>query len=710
MRAPGFGGAVPGIPAFGIDVAELDRALDEAGPAGAALYRALLEHLPDAVVTTDQRGIVRDFNRAAERLFMRAAKTVVGTSVRALFPDEEAVAVLQRIAEKPDGTTTVHRALRGDAAVTDVSLQAWIVAGDEGPATMLIFRAQDGESSRAEIDRLAHENEMILNAAGEGIIRIGLDGRASFANVAAERALGYSTRQLTQGKLHDIIHHSSPDGKPYPLDQCQIVAAWRDGEVHRVDSEVFWRSDGTWFPVEYISAPIHEDGVVAGGVLTFRDISERKAAEAEVRRTRDMFKFFANVTRVLADAPLDPDERLRILARQFVPTLVDWCAIDLLTDDPDGLQRFVVEHVDPERVALAVRLAELYPPDPDSPYGPFEVIRTGRTQLIEDITDDMIVAAARDERHAAMLRELQMRAAAIVPITARGHALGTLTLVTAESGRPITREDASMYETVAARAAMLIENARLFKERSRVAQTLQQTLLPPELPAIDGLEVAARYVAAGGGVDVGGDFYDIFQTDPNDWALVVGDVSGKGVEAAVVTALARYSIRAAAIDARKPAAVLSVLNRAILKSESDRFCTACYVRIRPKPDGARVTVCCGGHPRPLVLRAAGRLEEVACSGTLLGMFESVDLDDRSLRLKAGDALILFTDGVTEARNRTGFLGERTLRKFVRGQAGKSADEIAAGIEQLAVDWQENRPRDDIAVVVVRVPGGDETDG
>lgn len=663
----------------------------------------------DAIVAVNGHGDIVEFNEAAERMTGWAADEVVGAPVRdVLIPEHERkqfdewVALVLNEVRTSEGKLSDRLILKADGTTAIVRLTIRKAEGLDGATYVSVLRDVTSlRASRDEMIRLARENEAILNAAGEGIVRVDVSGAITFVNPAAESVLGWERGDLLGRPVHATIHHSAPDGSAYPADECPITHAPRDGSVHRVESEVFWRKDGIAVPVEYISAPLWEDGRMAGSVVTFRDVTERRAIEDEVRRTRDAFRFLARVSNVLAGAPLDPEQRLRALAREFVPAYVDWCAIDLL-DDGD-LRRVVVEHVDPRKVALAHELHDRYPPHRNTATGPWEVIRTGRALLFDEIPDEMLIAAARDDDHLTMLRSLGLDSALIVPMKARDRVLGTISLVTAESGRRLTTNDALLCEEVGARAGILVDNARLFAERSRVARTLQESLLPPVLPVIVGVDVAARYVSATDGIDVGGDFYDIFPTDPGDWAVVLGDVSGKGAEAAAMTALARYTIRAAAIGARKPSTVLTTLNRAILQQHTDRFCTACYVRIRPSDSGIRLTIARGGHPRPLVLRAGGRLEEVGGDGAALGLFDEIPLADKTARLKPGDSLILFTDGVTEARGERGLLGERTLRAYVRSMAGKPADEIAAGIVQLATDWQIGRPRDDIAVVVLQAP-------
>lgn len=241
----------------------------------------------------------------------------------------------------------------------------------------------------------------------------------------------------------------------------------------------------------------------------------------------------------------------------------------------------------------------------------------------------------------------------------------------------------------------------------RLVHTLQQSLLPPHLPTIPGMQTAARYLAAGEGMEVGGDFYDLFRTAGAGWGVVMGDVCGKGAEAATVTALARYTLRAAAMQKRSPRAVLGLLNDALLTQRGgEPFLTAVYARLRQRAGTAQIAVSCGGHPLPLLLRREGTVEELGRPGTLLGVLDEVELHDDSTELRAGDAVVFCTDGVLDARRADGqILGETGLRELLAGCVGLSAEEIAARIERTVVAFQDGALRDDTAVLVLRAESG-----
>lgn len=257
---------------------------------------------------------------------------------------------------------------------------------------------------------------------------------------------------------------------------------------------------------------------------------------------------------------------------------------------------------------------------------------------------------------------------------------------------------------------MGLESARMHEEMRRVAQTLQASLLPSVPPGIPGLEVGTRYLAAGEGTLVGGDFFDVFALGPDSWAVVVGDVCGKGVEAATVTGLARHTVRASAMEHASPATVLRHLNDMLLRVGAEkgsevepRFCTVCLARVELTSCGAAVTLSMGGHPLPYVLGADGTTRQVGRPGSLLGVVDTPTLSDEEHHLGPGESFILYTDGITERHTGEAFFGEEGIEDVLAASAGLTADEIAGRLEETARHFVKGRPSDDMAVVVVRVP-------
>ena len=440
------------------------------------------------------------------------------------------------------------------------------------------------------------------------------------------------------------------------------------------------------------------DGAVVGVTSVVIDVTERRQLLERERTGRRRASFLARAGELL-ESSLDYETTLRNVAAIVVPGVVDWCAIHVV-DEAGEIKLVAAAHADKEKEQLAWDLNIRYPARPDAPGGVPAVIRTGSTEVVTDITDEMIEAAAIDAEHLEILRGLGLRAGIVAPLRARGRTLGAVTFVAAESKRMFTREDVDLVEELARRAGLSVDNARLYTERTAIAHTLQAELLPSMLPDIPGVRVAVRYRAAGELNEVGGDFYDVFaRRGEASWAFEIGDVSGKGAEAAAVTALARHTVRTASLQPASPGELLETLNEALLiQRAGSEFCTVCLGELSLSDGSGTLTVALGGHPPALVLRASGEVEPLGQSGTLLGVFADPDLHEATTSLGPGDTVLLYTDGVTEAGPTGEEIGDEGLAALLAGLHGLAPDAIVDAVEQAAVDVQDGQPRDDIALV------------
>jgi hypothetical protein len=284
-------------------------------------------------------------------------------------------------------------------------------------------------------------------------------------------------------------------------------------------------------------------------------------------------------------------------------------------------------------------------------------------------------------------------------LTARGERLGVLETVAAPD-REFTARDETILTQLAQLASVAISNARLYARERTIAQTLQHSLRPGAIPDVPGLEAAVRFRPAGEGVELGGDFYDLYDAGGGKWAALIGDVQGKGPDAAAVTALARHTLRAGTPYEDRPSGVLELLHRALREQRSDgRFCTVAHAHLRIGAGRVRVELCCGGHPLPLVVRADGRVEPVGRLGTLLGTDIEPELTDVTVELGRGDVLVLYTDGVTEVRlRRREVFGNRQLAELLHGCGGMAPDAIADRIESAVLAASDGHLRDDMAIL------------
>jgi len=257
--------------------------------------------------------------------------------------------------------------------------------------------------------------------------------------------------------------------------------------------------------------------------------------------------------------------------------------------------------------------------------------------------------------------------------------------------------------TVLLLAAVITERRRAEETVEQIAGALQDSLLPSRLPEVPGIDLAARFRPVGAGYRVGGDFYDVFESPDGSWAVVVGDVCGKGPRAAAVTGLARYTLRAAAVYEHRPSGVLAVLNDALRQERAGReLCTVAYARLDPAAGGFRVTCSMGGHPLPLLLRRDGTVEQIGTYGLVLGVQADPQLVDSTVELHPADCLLFYTDGLTDAYAPAHTLAPADVESLLGSCAGLGADDIAERVSRAVLDHSRSEPRDDIALVVMRI--------
>ncbi|MEA2420435.1 MAG: hypothetical protein QOE60_2641, partial [Thermoleophilaceae bacterium] len=553
------------------------------------------------------------------------------------------------------------------------------------------------QMARLDATQARDQLQAILSGVADAVTAQAPDGQLLFANNAALQLLGFESFEELQSAPGDWIRDRfeilDEQGEHLATEDLPGRRALA-GEL-AAEAVVRFRLRATgeerWSAVK--ATPIlDDDGFVTMAINVIEDITTHKRAERSQR-------FLADSSAVLG-ASLEPTEVLGQVATLAVPEVADWVAVHMPGDA--GIELVALAHRDPAIVQQAVELDRQMPTRHDAPRGVANVLRTGQAELYPDVPQ--LVPETDDERaRSEHVRAFGMRSALVVPMVARGKTLGTLTLATDRSGRRFDEHDLELAEELARRCGMAVDNARLFAERAYIARTLQQSLLPAELPDIPGIEAAARFRPTGEGNEVGGDFYDLFESGGRGWTVVMGDVCGKGPDAAAVTALARYTLRAAAMRERLPSRSLALLNEAMLRQRTDRrFCTVAYAYIEPMSEGARIGFASGGHPLPLLLRADGTVQPVGEPGSLLGVLPDPNFEDRSLSLGPGDALIFYTDGVIEGRGASNPLDEEGLAHLVAACAGDGADAIAARVEDAAVAAQDGSPRDDIAVLVLRV--------
>ncbi len=484
---------------------------------------------------------------------------------------------------------------------------------------------------------------------------------------------------------------------------CEVLAAeggevWLDaGDGHGAQRIARQGDEPAGVPDHDIPLPL--DRPLRGGIRLFglrspsddwetlgRLSAERMALAIEMdrlhdtdRRRRGWLAYVAEASDLLAQS-LDVDLTLALVPQIVVPRLGEWCAVHMAGEWGD-LELATWSHVDEGSYALLKRLL-------GGSGHAGEVI----SRLREAMTTRAPVTLPGPVDGVA------------VPLIARGEVLGTLAV-----GRPPDRlhgpDDVALIEDVARRASLAIDNARIHADREEVAQAFQRALLPAALPIAPGIAFGAEYVPASSGTDVGGDFYDVTELDDDTWLVAIGDVCGKGAQAAALTGLVRDVVRVLVTDHRPLPRALELLNDTLVARTDGRYATVAVALVSRAADGCLdARLCLAGHDKPVLVHPDGRAEIVGRGGTAVGLVDTVRMPETTVRLAPGDVLIFYTDGVTERRRGQELYGRERLVAEAAGMAGLPAGVAAARIRRAALAFSPDPPRDDIAVLVLRNEG------
>lgn len=479
-----------------------------------------------------------------------------------------------------------------------------------------------------------------------------------------------------------------------------------DGEVRwlQARAHVNFAPDGS--PVEVIGVVVD----ITDRRRTERDRDAALAAQKEaVRRAGAIERRIALLGRAadLLDAPLDLDGALEQVAYLAIGVLADWCTVDLLTDG--RIYGAAVAHRDPARVARAREVKDLYPQDVDEPT--FRHIISSLDPLfVEDFDDRLIDETVPDPEYRRILREFHLSSFLVVPLVAGGKGIGIITLAGCH-GRHIDPGDVGLALELGRRAGSAVEKVRLYAELHETAQVLQRSLLPASLPDIPGIALSAHYRSGTDGLEIGGDFYDVFRTGRDRWWVALGDVCGKGPAAAALTAAVRYTVRAVAPDSEDPAAVLQRLNTVLLDQAADGQFTSLVLATFTSAGGVStgspasllMSVASAGHPAPLLFSPDREVVALTCSGTVVGLFPDIEIEAASVTLSPGETLLFYTDGATEARARDGRqVGEAGLAELVAAHHDGSTADRAERIGQALVGLTDGVLRDDLALLTLGI--------
>ncbi|MEU2745160.1 SpoIIE family protein phosphatase [Streptomyces collinus] len=546
-----------------------------------------------------------------------------------------------------------------------------------------------------------------LEAIGAGAYVVDEQGCIIATNTRAEQLLGRSADDLLGHDAHDLLHRG-PDGQPLPRTQCAMRQAFHAGRTAQADEDWFACGDGTLLRISWLITPYDVGGRHAGTLVVFHtphhpqatDLRPEPAAQplSELHRLALLAETTAQLT-----STLDVDEALRRLVALVLPRLADWAVIDLITER-DEVWRTVVVHSDGDTLAHHEDLQGPMPPIPEE--SPMPLSRALRG-VASNLAGPQTYQGPPDSGIAVEQRRLfdatGMHSAAIAPIRSTRAVLGALTLGRDENQAPFTPVDLPLIEDIARRAGLALDNARLYQRQRKVAETMQNHLLP-QMPGVSGLQMTVRYLPAPDASQVGGDWYDAFPLSDASTALAIGDVVGHDLEAAAGMAQVRNMLRAYAWSQHEPPSrVVERLDEAIQHITDVTMATTIFARVEPAEDGHwQLSWTNAGHPPPLLISHDGLARYLTEGhGILLGTQTGTRRPDATAQLPPGSTLVLYTDGLVEAPRRTLDEGLERLRQHAAALAHRP---LASFTDQLLRRVRPSGNDDDVALLAVRVPG------
>ena len=527
-----------------------------------------------------------------------------------------------------------------------------------------------------------------------------------YVNPAFERTTGYSYDEAVGRNCRFL---QGPDSDPAAVQRVREALA---AEEHAVVTLLNHRKDGTAFWNELSLSPVYDgEGALTHFVGIQADVTARvlveqerarhlaaeTAARAQAEQAQRRLALLAEATSMLA-ATLDVDESLTRLTDLVVPFVADWCLVELVSDDGD-VRRVASSHVDPGMLDVLHRVEELR--GERTAASPVErVIRTGQPLLLRTVPDALLDELDSGHELADAYRTLAPRSAMVVPLRARRQVLGALTLVSSTSGRTYDDDDLAMAADLARRAALTVDNARLYEREHHVAEALQRSLLP-QLPVVDGIDRAARYLPGSRAAEVGGDWYDLFRLPDGAVGIAVGDVMGHDLTAAVAMGQLRSVLRSYAWQGSAPSVVLDHLDQLVQGLEMAQLATAIYARLDLPAGGAgTLQLANAGHLPPVLRRPDGTAVLLdGAQSLLVGAALGTARDELTVPIEPGTMLVLYTDGLVEQRGLDPDAGLERLRLAVEAVDGAEAcvvvDELLRALDGTTRD-------DDVALLVVRV--------
>jgi PAS domain S-box-containing protein len=563
-------------------------------------------------------------------------------------------------------------------------LMALLAAFSDQLGTFIARRRAEARSAEAE--RFRQHLAEVVRGTQDAVLSKDLEGIVTTWNPAATRLYGYSPDEAIGRHISFLIPPDHKDEEKVILERVKRGERLDTYETERI------RADGSRVAVSLTVSPIRSPlrGLIGASVVA-RDITD------EVRRRRAQ-EFLVAASRLL-DSSLDPQETARTIVSTAVPELADLCLIDF--HRPDGwLGDSIVAGADPEMAARLERIRRERPLDPTGEHPVAQVLRLNQPMIWRDLkAPEVVDKVSQSAEHLRLMQDAGYNSAAVVPLTARGRTLGALSFLHAHGDMRYDQGDLEFLAELGERAALALDNARLYQERDRIAKNLQRGLRPPHPAEVAGLDISVVFEAAGEGIDVGGDLYDVLPSDDGCWILV-GDVAGKGSTAAGVSVAVRHSVRGLTQEISEPEEVLRRVNELLLAGDSlNDFATAMLARLRRDDSGWHIAIASAGHPPAVLTKEEG--PELLGGGSVLGAWKQAKVECHERRLEPDQTLALCTDGWLEAGPVVSHQGPESFAEMTQALAGLELGEVTERLRADAVGRSSGKLRDDLVVLAVR---------
>jgi PAS domain S-box-containing protein len=537
-----------------------------------------------------------------------------------------------------------------------------------------------------EIYRLAQ----VVRSTRDAVLSKDLEGVITSWNPGAVRLYGYSEAEAIGAHISLLIPADRKNEEKEILERACRGEAIETYETERI------RKDGARIAVSLTISPIeHPQRGIVGASVIARDTT----AESRRRQAQD---FLVAATRGL-DASLDFDRTARTIVQTAVPELAELCVLDFIRRD-GWVGHSVVGAANPEAGAVLEGIRRRTPLDPRCDHPVAQVLRAGQPMVWRDLTAPSVLEdVVQSEEHRQLIEETHYQSAAVAPLVARGSTLGAISFLHASTDMRYDAEDLRLLRELADRAAMALDNARLYEERDRIAQNLQRGLRPPEPPYVPGLDIAVVFDAFGEGMEIGGDVYDILPTEDGCWVMI-GDVTGKGSVAAGVSVALRHSMRGLARQIDDPSELLAQLNEMLLEGRSlNDFATALLLRLRRHGERWAATLAAAGHPPAIHVTSGGPVQ--LGGGAVLGAWADAPIPSHEIELLGGETLILATDGWFEAGPPETHVAPSALGELAHSFADLELAAMTECIRQDAIARSGGRLRDDLMLLALRPSSG-----